>query len=995
MSKRILWTSISTIAVLLLTMAFVQPVSADGDNVTFNVHDSGNNPLDGVKLYYNDYGNHYVYLGTTSGGTVTATLPDGLSTNIKAVVLGHSVQIQPCTVPCTLDFQTSKFIVHVTNSNGDDFEGIKASWNDYGNHLYSIGYTDSYGNASIELFPGNYKFQAYTDHTAQTGYLEVATSGTSGTIEFQTALAEGLAKDCDSGDPIEGIKISFNDYGNHWLSMGLSGLDGKASIELFPGTSYNFQGYTQHTQQVNTVDLPFEGVLTEFNPTRICLNYGSSVKFNDYGNHWQTVPCGTYLFPGTYDFRFGDHIEPLMVSGCALEGNVFIFKTIDSNGDPLPNIPIYRNDYGNHYVSVGTTDSNGLLFTTDQPDGTWKFRASLKHTNQYITSGPGLLTFQTAEFVVHVKHTDGSAFEGIKAQYNDYGNHYLNMGNTDASGNAAIELFPGNYRFKAYKDHTQQTGYLEVAASGDSGTIDFQTSTFVVHVKDSSGANFEGIKASFNDYGNHYLSMGNTDGTGNASIELFPGNYKFKAYKDHTDQTGYLEVATSGNSGTVEFQTALAVGFARDCSSGDPIQGIAISFNDYGNHWLSMGSTGPDGKASIELFPGTGYKFRGYTQHTQQIETVDLPPAGVTVEFNPTRISFTYPGSVKFNDYGNHWQSVPNGTYLFPGTYDFRFDSTIVPVTVAGCSMNSSIAFVHIETSTGVPIEGDNVYYYYWPLSTTFAGTTDANGNLAVILPDPKTSAQFTVEDYGFKQSKTQDIIANPWVNFATVNVTMQLQDHDGDGTTDDLTGNQATDLKVYKWPTTMDFGSGATSGYQESMELLPLTYDFTMTYEGIAKKINQDVNANPVVVFQTKEYTLSLVDHTGGTSYLVGDATNAIYYKWPYTGMFGDGDLLASDGYVESMELFEYAYDFTIQYESHKQTLNGSGDVQFQTGRVDDTDGTCHQYYKWPATGSFTNGMELLPLSYEFRFSNPSQPNVTCTVLAGQAIQIPSCTTP
>jgi hypothetical protein len=176
-------------------------------------------------------------------------------------------------------------------------------------------------------------------------------------------------------------------------------------------------------------------------------------------------------------------------------------------------------------------------------------------------------------------------------------------------------------------------------------------------------------------------------------------------------------------------------------------------------------------------------------------------------------------------------------------------------------------------------------------------------------------------------------------------------------------------------------------------MELLPLTYDFTMTYEGVAKTLNQDVSVDPVVVFQTKEYTLNLVDHTGGTSNLVGDATNAQYYKWPYTGTFGDGDLLASDGYAESMDLFDYTYNFTIKYQVHVQTLSGSGNVQFQTGRVHDVDGSCYQYYKWPATGGFTNDMELLPLTYEFRFSNPSQPNVTCGVLAGQTLQIPNCT--
>ena len=92
----------------------------------------------------------------------------------------------------------------------------------------------------------------------------------------------------------------------------------------------------------------------------------------------------------------------------------------------------------------------------------------------------------------------------------------------------------------------------------------------------------------------------------------------------------------------ITFQSALVTALAKDCESGDPIPGIKMGFNDYGNHILNMGNTDAAGKAYIELFTGTNYKFRGYNLHTQEFKTADLVPAGITVEFNPTRVNFHY-----------------------------------------------------------------------------------------------------------------------------------------------------------------------------------------------------------------------------------------------------------------------------------------------------------------------------------------------------------------
>ena len=265
----------------------------------------------------------------------------------------------------------------------------------------------------------------------------------------------------------------------------------------------------------------------------------------------------------------------------------------------------------------------------------------------------------------------------------------------------------------------------------------------------------------------------------------------------------------------------------------------------------------------------------------------------------------------------------------------FKFDANLKTLDIAGCNIEG-VAVVHGEYSDASPMVGKDVKYYYWPGPTVLAGQTDANGDLIILFTDNKSTIDFYMEHYGYWQKKTQNIHVDPCVNFNTVLVTMKLQDHDGDGTTDDLTGNQCDELKVYKWPTTKVFGAGTTSSYAESMELLPMTYDFTMRYEGVKKTINQDVNVNGMVVFQTVEKTLNLRDHLGGTALLAGDGLDVTYYRWPYTGTFGDGELNAGDSYSESMDLFDGSYDYTVKYKGIKKTITtGNGTQTFAHSAV------------------------------------------------------------
>lgn len=343
---------------ILLAFLLFGWLPALAGSITFNIDDYSGSPLtETVKVYYEDYSTHWALLGTTSTGVLTVSMSDG-TYNFKAV-LKRSAQVITGVVPGTINFQTSKFIVHVKKSDGSNFPGIITYYEDYSAHWSLVGTTGSDGKASIELFPGDHNFKAKKNYTQQTGYLNISTSGTTGTKIFQTAEAISFVKDCDNNNPIAGIDISFEDYSAHWLTVGTTGSDGKASIELFPGTR-KFKAKTIRSFEVISMDLALTSTQIEFNPTRVCFTYSGSVKYEDYSCHWIPFPCDTYLFPGTYNFRFDAVQTQIAISGCTMSSTVIIANLKDSYGSPVEG-GIAKLHKGGPTILMGTTDVNGRV----------------------------------------------------------------------------------------------------------------------------------------------------------------------------------------------------------------------------------------------------------------------------------------------------------------------------------------------------------------------------------------------------------------------------------------------------------------------------------------------------------------------------------------------------------------------------------------------------------------------------------------------------------
>ncbi|MDZ7776358.1 MAG: hypothetical protein U5L09_12540 [Bacteroidales bacterium] len=264
-------------------------------------------------------------------------------------------------------------------------------------------------------------------------------------------------------------------------------------------------------------------------------------------------------------------------------------------------------------------------------------------------------------------------------------------------------------------------------------------------------------------------------------------------------------------SGYAEFQTTVATALVENCVQG-PISGVNVDFlwhsNYTGSNWrINVGTTGNDGKASIELFPGT-HKFEAKINHTTSVKSFDLDPnVGVDVEFNPTLVNLNYAGSVKWK-YNNYYYTEVLPNYLmFPGTYDFKFytGNTVdfqESISISGCEFEKAPIFVHLKSSLGNGLPNADFDYRFGWGSYANIGVDDTGNGIWYFLDGNPANTKVKVMYKGANKEIEQNVQNNPKFIFNTVKVTSELLASDNS----DLTGDADFDYR---------FGYGAYSTFR------------------------------------------------------------------------------------------------------------------------------------------------------------------------------------
>jgi hypothetical protein len=274
---------------------------------------------------------------------------------------------------------------------------------------------------------------------------------------------------------------------------------------------------------------------------------------------------------------------------------------------------------------------------------------------------------------------------------------------------------------------------------------------------------------------------------------------------------------------------------------------------------------------------------------------------------------------------------------------------------------------VSLINSSGDLLENGKLKYYE-------GGWKDAvdigDGTFRVVTDKSTVSLRMT---YAFGSQTVSNIEAQSNIySFQTVNTEVRLIDSEGNLITDDAT------VKYYSggW---REFGT--TTNGVANKELLPNSYSFRMNYAFANKDKKQDLNTDPIVVFQTVNTSVRLNDSQGNP---ITEEAIVKYYSggWRNFGTIENG--------VASKELLPNNYSFRMNYafanKDKKQDLNTDPVVVFQTVNtsvrlLNDSQGNpiteeaTVKYYSggWREFGTTVNGIankELLPNNYSFRMN-------------------------
>jgi|GEM_PF-2144394 len=675
----------------------------------------------------------------------------------------------------------------------------------------------------------------------------------------------------------------------------------------------------------------------------------------------------------------------------------------DSTGAGLEGGRILYGSPNGGWYTLGFTDANGLV-TGSVPSGSY-LGVAFREGSVY-TSGP-------------VDFSQPYTFTTSKVtMLNTGGMLYATNGNSGwRTFTSPMELLPGTYLF----NNAGSRFWVTVGDTNFTGAL--------VKLIDSQGNGLEGGTWAYYDSSWKYPTT-TTNANGHLLAAVPSGSTIRMAYRGSTQTKSWSSLQRSNFT----FQTARVTVNLRNADN-QPLDTNAVSV--YASGWRPFGGGQTvGGTVSEELLPTSEITVKiTYNQSSQQRSVVVLAPS-TTLDFQTGRLNLTHSAPVRW--YQTSWSTYTNGMEFMPGTIRFYLNgyatACSVDITIAsGDKLVKSALVATLRSSTNQPIAGGVVTAY--ASSWKSVGTTDDDGRVCGTLDGKLSNTSVRMTHAGTTQTISQHLPTDSYYDFMTTAVTVELRNSAGD-----LTDTGDASYYAGSWKTI-----GSTSGGTVSVEMLPGSYSFAMTYNGTRQQLNSVAisDANSVVTFSTTNVIVKLVDSagapldTGNATYYagswraigdtedgavavemlpgsysfamvyngtrqqlnsvpIGDTTTEVTFQT--TGVIvelrdSNGDLIVdapgaasyyagswrnigdTSGGTVSVEMLPGSYSFAMTYLGTRQQLNavevsGNTDtVTFQTGAVTSTTGTANGYYagSWR---TFTNGMELLPGTYTFRFT-------------------------
>jgi len=396
-------------------------------------------------------------------------------------------------------------------------------------------------------------------------------------------------------------------------------------------------------------------------------------------------------------------VNAQLASGGIISGLV---KNISDTG--IFNVQVGIYDLNNIWIRSASTNTSGNYSVQGVPAGTYKVYFGTWNAGNYVSEWyDNVASFNEATSVSvtagattadinaqlagggiisgHVKNSSNAGIANVNVNIYDLNYYSIRSGQTDGSGNYSVQGVPGgnckvsfetsqagNYVSQWYngKANSNEADQVSVTVGATTSGIDATLApggTISGHVKNSSNTGIANVYVNVYDLNYNYLRSGQTDGSGNYSVQGVPAG-ACKVYFGTSQASYYLpqwfdgkafftdanQVSVTAGATTSGIDATLALGGIISGrvinASGQGLQNINIwpshldgSFfgvgsgtNNQGNYWLQL----PEGNYKIYFNASSAgnYVSEWYNDKTSSsaADSVSVTAGATTADINAT-----------------------------------------------------------------------------------------------------------------------------------------------------------------------------------------------------------------------------------------------------------------------------------------------------------------------------------------------------------------------